>query len=265
MPEGLDKFLKATGEAIEKVPEVYDDILKPVAQETGKLLGRVPRAINAALSGCDVWILNKEYNIEETKKLLAKKLENVPPEKIVQPEPYVAVPALQAISYSMNNEELRELYANLLSKAMNIDTKDFVHPCFTDLIKQMSPLDAKVFKSIMESSITPLLTIKKHDKITNGANILIENISWLTFASYNAISVSINNLCRLGLIEIPYFDNYTDKTNYDCIKQNPWFKAFLLQYQSTIDSTKDELKLEEHYIKKNDLSNLFNQICILSL
>lgn len=25
---------------------------------------------------------------------------------------------------------------------MNIDTKDFVHPCFTDVVKQMSPVDA---------------------------------------------------------------------------------------------------------------------------
>lgn len=113
MSDGFDRFLKATGEAIEKVPEIYDDGLKPTVQEGGKLIARIPRAINAALSGCDIWILNKEYNIEEIKKLLAKKLENVPIEKIVPPEPYIAVPALQAISYSMNNEELRELYANL--------------------------------------------------------------------------------------------------------------------------------------------------------
>ena len=50
------------------------------------------------------------------------------PEKIVEPEPYVAVPAIQAISYAMNSDELRNLYANLLAKSMIKDTKDTVHP-----------------------------------------------------------------------------------------------------------------------------------------
>ena len=103
---------------------------------------RIPRAINAALSPLRQWIAQREYNVAETEKLLAKKLENIEPEKIVSPEPYVAVPALQAISYSMNSDELRELYANLLAKSMCIDTKNSVHPSFVEIIRQMSPLDA---------------------------------------------------------------------------------------------------------------------------
>ena len=122
MPEGLDQLAKGIGKAIQTVPELYQDAFQPTVQETGKLVSRIPRAINAAFSGLDKWILNREYSIDETKKLLAQKLENVEPEKIVEPEPYVAIPAIQAISYSMNSEELRDLYANLLAKAMNTDT-----------------------------------------------------------------------------------------------------------------------------------------------
>lgn len=32
------------------------------------------------------------------------------------PEPYVAVPAIQAISYTMNSKELRDLYETCLQK-----------------------------------------------------------------------------------------------------------------------------------------------------
>lgn len=66
----------------------------------------------------------------ETEKLLEQKLKNIDEEKIVSPESYVAVPAIQAISYSMNSDELRNLYANLLAKAMVTPTKDAVHPSF---------------------------------------------------------------------------------------------------------------------------------------
>ena len=69
MPEGLSQLAKGIGKAIETVPELYEDAFQPSVQETGKLLSRIPRAINAAFSGLDKWILNKEYSIDETKKL----------------------------------------------------------------------------------------------------------------------------------------------------------------------------------------------------
>ena len=126
MPEGLDKLASGVGKAIKTVPDLYDDALKPATQESGKTLALIPRAINAALVPLRQWIAEREYKLAETEKLLAKKLEHVGEEKIVTPEAYVAVPAIQAISYSMNSEELRNLYANLLAKAMNSDTKDQV-------------------------------------------------------------------------------------------------------------------------------------------
>ena len=58
------------GKALKTVPELYHDTLQPSAQETGKMLARIPRAINAAFSGLDKWILNREYSVDETKKLL---------------------------------------------------------------------------------------------------------------------------------------------------------------------------------------------------
>ena len=90
MPEGLDKLAGGIGKAVETVPDLYEDALKPAAQESGKTLALIPKAINAALSPLRQWIAQKEYNVAETEKLLATKLENIEPEKIVTPESYVA-------------------------------------------------------------------------------------------------------------------------------------------------------------------------------
>lgn len=215
MPEGLDQLAKGIGKAIETVPELYQDAFQPTVQETGKFVSRIPRAINAAFSGLDKWILNREYSIDETKKLLAQKLENVSPDKIVSPEPYVAIPAIQAISYAMNNEDLRNLYANLLAKSMNIDIKDFVHPSYIEIIKQLSPLDAKVFSEIMSVKSFPAASISvdvyTHDVQTKSSNSIepldfpighyrAENITYIDFADYESISLSLDNLLRLKLI-----------------------------------------------------------------
>ena len=69
------------------------------------------------------------------------------------------MPALQAISYSMDSEELRNMYANLLAKAMNVDEKDKVHPAFVELIKQMAPREALILDGIFKSPLTPLIDL----------------------------------------------------------------------------------------------------------
>ena len=107
--------LKLPNETIDKC---YDDLLHPAASETGKLLARIPQVINAALAPLDCWIAERQYHVDRTKKLLEENLKNADPEKIVPPEPYVAIPAIQAISYAMDSDELRTLYANLLAKSI---------------------------------------------------------------------------------------------------------------------------------------------------
>ena len=72
-------------------------------------------------------------------------------DSIVSPEAYIAVPALQAISYCKNSEELRNMYANLLATSMLNDKKEDVHPSFGEIIKQLSPDEARmnIFKQVM--------------------------------------------------------------------------------------------------------------------
>lgn len=56
------------------VDKAYDDIIHPVASETGKLLSLIPRAINAALSPLDKWVLKREYNIEKNQTCSRKQI-----------------------------------------------------------------------------------------------------------------------------------------------------------------------------------------------
>lgn len=230
MPQGFDNFIGAVGDAIKTAPTLYEDALQPTVKEVGKFAARIPRAINAAFSGLDKWILGKENNIEETKKLLAYKLENVDPEKIVTPEAYVAVPAIQAISYSMDSEELRNLYANLLAKAMNYDTKDHVHPAFVEIIKQMSPIDAQTLQYILNEpeKMIPIVDIIATRPLSEDEDdidyiILQPNITPMTFDSIKSIAISIENLFRLSLIHIDNEDEYTD--GYDSIFKSNTYRV----------------------------------------
>lgn len=263
MPEGLDKLSYTIGNTLKTAPTLYEDALQPTVQQVGKFVSRIPRAINAAFSGLDRWILNKEYAIDETKKLLEKKLENVNPDKIVEPEAYVAVPAIQAISYSMNSEELRNLYANLIAKAMNSDTKDMVHPSFVEMIKQMSSIDALIFSYIISAPIRPLITIKIASS-NGGEHIFTENCSWISTISLTKCRASFDNLSRLGLIQIPYMESYTFKDNYNIVRENPLFIHADTECRNNLIEG-ESINYNESYIKINELSKLFYEVCVKDL
>ena len=255
----FDTILDAAGKTLEVAPKLYDDAIQPAAQESGKTLGLIPRAINAALVPVRQWIAHKEYNMAETEKLLAYKLEHFDPEKVVPPEPYVAVPALQAISYSMNNNELRNLYANLLAKSMYIDTKDSVHPSFVEIIKQLSPLDAKVFQNIYNNSINPMIHLNRKSKLNGGTNSLIRNITLINIASIESISISINNLERLKLINIPYDFYYSNVDLYNPLYDLDIYKSYKRLYEV---SSEYELDVEKKIIELTDMGNSFYNICV---
>lgn len=261
MSNELDKLAEGIGEAIKTVPELYRDAFQPAVQETGDVLALVPRAIKAALLPLRQWIIEREYNLSETVKLLEKELEHVGEDKIVTPEAYVAVPALQAISYSMNSEELRSLYAKLLAKAMNSDTKDLVHPSFVEIIKQMSPLDAKVFKALMEREANPCIDLLYRNN-NDGYVIIMTNITDISIAPTQSINLSIDNLVKQNLIVIPD-SYYTNDSFYTSILQSEFYMNQERLHPPTPDGFKFTYKKKK--IDKTNLGTSFYNMCVLDL
>ena len=204
------------------------------------------------------WIAGREYNLKETEVLLAKKLEKVKSENIVEPEAYIAVPAIQSISYCMNDEELRNLYANLLANSMNKDTKDSVHPSFVNIINQMSPMDAVIFKIIYESKIRPLITLF-FQLDNNGQENHLNNLSWIKEYEYDVVSVSIDNLTRIGLIKIPADKHYVTDTNYDIVRNCKKYNEYCSQY---INVNGGKVSEDKQIITITDYGKLFYTICV---
>lgn len=251
-------MLENAGNAIKAMPKLYDDAIKPTAKETGKTMSLLPKTINAALVPLRRWIVEQEYSLAETEKLLEIKLKNIDQEKIVTPETYVAVPALQAISYSMDSEELRNMYANLLAKAMNIDEKEKVHPAFVELIKQITPREAVIFDRLYRTAIIPVMDL--YIKTSTGNNAHIYNITTITDFSYNDVTIALDNLVRMGLIEIPFGEKYTEDSVYEMIRNtNAYSEERKLLEQMNIGEVKEEKK----YIKKTFLGKAFFEVCLV--
>lgn len=242
--------------------QIYLDAAQPTVQEVGKLNGKLVRAINAALSPLDIWIMKKEYNVAQVKYMLEQKLQNTPPEEIAPPEAYIAVPTIQALSYSMDSEQLREMYANLLAKSMNVKSKHFVHPSFPEMIKQMSPIDACILEHISTTANCGIIDLisqshyNKEWKVFETYKILETNISGLDVAPHKIQSTSFDLLVRLGLITINS-DPLADEQPYTIIERSAEYEDLIKMHSSASNLTS-----KKKSFNLTDMGTLFSEVCI---
>ena len=199
-----NKIIEQSGEVLK---ETYNDLLKPTIEPIGQMISFLPRTVRLSLSKWEKWIINGEESLKLTGEAIREKIKNVSEEKLCEPENYVAIPAIQQISYCYDSEELRNLYANLLVSSMNSDKKWKVHPSFVDIIKQLTPDEAKLLKYLGSRIKIPAIDI--HQIIDKESNAFVTVYKNYIDIQCGLIEVSenipsyIDNLLRLNLIEIP--------------------------------------------------------------
>ncbi len=241
--------------------KVYDDIAHPAIQATGQIVSFIPRSIRVLLGKWEKWIVNGEYAIKETEKLLEKKLENIPAEKIVEPEPYVAIPAIQQLSYSLDSEELREMYANLLASSMNKDTQSNVHPAFVDIIKQLCPDEAKLLKYLSDNPNQPLIDIRLRNMKERGYFVKLHNFTNIAddiCENPNEIFSYLDNLERLKFIKILDGVYLTDTTVYKPLEEHP--KILDLMNSEVEEPFKPEIS--RHKFELTAFAENFIKVCL---
>lgn len=248
-------------EIIETIPEetqkeIYKDIAKPTLIETGKTLSLFPRVVKNALSKVEMWCINREFAVEEFKIELEKKLKAKREEDVVDADPRIFIPSAQALSYSWDQKEIKRLYINLMASDMDKNTKNQVHPSFTEIIKQMDAIDVKLFTTIYENIIFPVCAI--NTKSSDGSTqIILEYLLPDRFylgSSEILIIKSLNNLERLKLINIQMDRSYTYKDNYLSIKNGIRVKKYK-------EELGEEFNMKEGVISKTELGKDFYNVC----
>lgn len=259
----MDEVTKAVLDQTKGVAtEAYKDIVRPAAKPLGEILALFPRTLRIAFSGWERWLNNKEESLTLTAQAIEEKVKQIPEEKIVEPEAYVAIPAIQQLCYCQNSDTLRDLYANLLVSSMNVDKKWQVHPSYVDIIKQLNPDEAKYLKSLptVAVQIIPLIDVDFSIGEVKGGHPIISN-----FTDYHLevlehpqnICAYIDNLVRLNIIEIPFGQVLNDPQKYQELEKHPMI-------QNPVRG--DQKMIKYHYRHKmfkltNFGMNLLNVVC----
>lgn len=139
------------------LPEIYGDLLKPGVKQVGRALETVVGLGNTILWPIAWANERSRIALERNLEKYREEIKHLPEEKVVSVTPEIGVPIAEKLSY-VTNEELSDLYVNLLAKASCVDTARFAHPSFVNVINNLSPDEAVLLKEIHQQGVLGFLT-----------------------------------------------------------------------------------------------------------
>lgn len=259
----VTEIAKAIGEIVDKVP-VYQDAVQPAAKELGKGLQVVAKAVNAALIPVEGLIWGVEQIRDFVRERVTKKLESVPPEDIQQPKPHIAVPAIEALRYTGTEENLSDLYANLLATSMDKATAYRAHPGFVDMIKNMCPDEAKIMRFLSVQQYYPIVNIKSVSNADQSFQVFHRHLSLIGLdakCEHPALAANyLDNLARLGLIQIETSVRMQKDEPYVRIEEHPEIKQIIESLKKIEGRT---VEVEKIRLAVTDLGKQFIRACVV--
>ena len=203
-----------------ELPQLVNDIASPIAKSVGQTLSHFWDGLT---SGIELWygkkMIEMNRNLELYKLELEKNMSNIPEENLQEPKMNIFGPAIDASKFYFEEKEYREMFAKLISSSCDKSFNNKIHPYFVEAIKQMKPLDAKLLKYFKDHisddpAVFPIVNVIL-EKTDNSFTFISRQV-FLTDLTMplNFYSASLNNLVRLGLVEISYAETINDVNAY---------------------------------------------------
>ncbi|MFE9872205.1 DUF4393 domain-containing protein [Micromonospora sp. NPDC005686] len=156
---------------------------------------------------------------------MAAKTAHIPDEHLITPAASVAVPAMQGLSYSFDEPDLRELYLNLLTTATDDRRTDDAHPAFAEVIKQLSARETTLLNAVLTQASVSIVKLV-NTKEDGGRQNVIKHLMGIHDDANRPLEVPqvpswVDNWNRLGLVNVSYMEWFSDDRRYDWVTARP--------------------------------------------
>lgn len=154
---------------------------------------------------------------EKFRKDTEERIRDIPEDDLKEPNAQIATQALEQSKYCIEEEALRKMFSELIASSMMKSREGIAHPAFAILLSQMSPADASALKRIQNDEFLPVISVIAFDSTSNLISSVIKHV-WMTsddIATITDHSNCLDDLVRLGLVEIMYDGRLQDNAAYD--------------------------------------------------
>ena len=249
-----------------KVPDSVDhavgNLSGPLTTAMGNTFGDLWfLALGGISHRADIRRVKYAHELNVLKENTEKKINDIPPEKRVEPNTQIIMGALTDAQYCVESEELRRMFENLIASTVNSDTASKVHPSFSSIIRRMSPRDAANIALFKSEDAYPIanffLKVKPSGQQKALTNVFLSGIACNDIVAQGA---SIECLSVLGLLEISYIEEMNDAHQYDQFKNLQEYKY--LEKTVGIVPNAYAVELEKGVVRRTNFGELFLSVCL---
>lgn len=209
----------------------------PNVRQAGSELGQTALTLTKAINNVLLPLAAVNYAFEKARiyfaedfqRDLAKKVDSIPPEYLVEPKPSIAGPALQGLAFSYEEVDLREMYLSLIAKAMDGRSANIAHPAFVEIIRQLSGEEAEYLRDILkQKSAVPIVEVRFTTEGNPGYQVIAKHLMGLNAGAPDfqpvenpMIPALLENWVRLGLVSFDYATFLTAEKAYEWVDARP--------------------------------------------
>jgi hypothetical protein len=136
------------------VNEVYGDIAKSAATETGRALEDTVKAFRLFMAPIQLLAVAQD----RLARFCDRVRKDVPPERQIEARPSIAIPILLALRNMEDDNPLTDMFTELLRNSIDSKTVELIHPAFPKIIEQLCGDEAVILYSLREMGYMCILT-----------------------------------------------------------------------------------------------------------
>lgn len=205
----------------------YNDALSPAAKEVGNGLSALARIINKGVFLAEDCAASVEAVIRQAGAALLI----LPPERISFKNRSIALRVIEESVYAVDEDEMQEMFANLMASSLDTDSREYAHPAYIQLIKELSSDEAKILKYFSSlGGKVPILLVDcatlpgKHDRGLDEWSSLGDQCEFP-----GQLLCYIENLKRLSIVQRIDKGLFVDDHWYDSLLEERFRKYTVLQ------------------------------------
>jgi hypothetical protein len=216
-------------------------------KEAGRNLGQAALTLTKSINVVLLPLAAMNFGVEKARRYfendfeedVAKKMAAIPIDKLVEPNASLAGPALQGLAFSFEEADLKEMYLNLLSTAMDSRVSSKAHPAFVEVIKQITASEAEHLKTIFSVPDNfPVCQVRR--AVEGGYQTLymhlMDNVDLKSGQPIvdEDLPALVDNWIRLGLVVVDYSRAISKAGAYDWAKERPEFQVLQIGFKDAI-------------------------------
>jgi predicted transcriptional regulator len=209
------------------------------------------------------------WNAHQAKSYLSQQLPLLLKDRLAddirQPNLAIAGPAIEHLRYVLHEPAIANMLARLLAVAMDGHLAPQAHPAFVNIIANLSADEARLLMYFLKDEPLSLITLRwdySPESSKQGGKEVLQNFSHLALRAQclhpQLCATYVDNLCRLGLVEIPPFYQYLEESYAD-IEADPLVRSLI----TDIESSKERVAaVERKGLRITTLGKQFIRTCL---